>query len=50
MNQNDHAKIPKNGVCECGRNRTFDPRLKRPLLYHLSYAPDTLSILNEQIY
>ena len=24
---------------ECGRTRTFDPCLKRALLYQLSYAP-----------
>jgi hypothetical protein len=29
---------------ERGRIRTCDPRLKRALLYHLSYAPTLLSI------
>ena len=37
-------------IGEPGRNRTFDQRLKRPLLYRLSYGPCVLvEVLNIRV-
>ena len=33
---------------ECGRIRTYDPCLKRALLYQLSYAPTLIPIYHIQ--
>jgi hypothetical protein len=42
--RNIEYKIDEPKFGERGRIRTCDPRLKRALLYHLSYAPSPISI------
>lgn len=32
-------------ICPLGRARTFDRRLKRPLLYHLSYKREMVYVI-----